>query len=283
MKKIYISAIFISAIWFLWGAVGVSASTNISATNRWAWNNVIGWIDFHATGNVSVSSAQLSGFASSSVGFIGLDCATTPSGNICGGAGGNWRVSNNGNGSLTGWAWNDAIGWISFDSVTAGSSHPYQVLVSGTTGQFSGWAWNNIIGWISFNCSNTGTCGTSNYFVETTWRAQAMSGTLTSSVFDTMRASGATLNSIIWQGSRPSGTDVQFHIASSNSSTGPWTFVGPDCTSASHYSPAGPDTPVPILRCHINMRYFRYRAFLQTNSANTATPTINDVIINWSP
>lgn len=29
----------------------------------------------------------------------------------------------------------------------------------------SGWAWSETIGWISFNCSNTGSCGSSNYGV----------------------------------------------------------------------------------------------------------------------
>jgi len=283
MKKVYIAAIFIPTIWFLLGAVNVGATTNINATNRWAWNNVIGWIDFHATNNVNVSSTHLSGFATSSVGFIGLDCATTPNGNICGGAGGNWRVANDGNGNLTGWAWNDAIGWLSFDSATAGSPFPYQVVVSPSTGQFSGWAWNNIVGWVSFNCSNTGTCGTVNYLVAANWFTVAASGTLVSSVFDTMRVSGATLNSIIWQGTRPPDTHVQFQIASSNSATGPWTFVGTDCTSASYYTPTGPDSPVAILGCHTNRRYFRYEIYLYTNPARTATPTVNDVIINWSP
>ncbi|MBI2592754.1 MAG: hypothetical protein HYW37_01145 [Candidatus Colwellbacteria bacterium] len=34
-----------------------------------------------------------------------------------------------------------------------------------TTGDFSGWGWNDALGWISFNCSNTSTCGTVSYKV----------------------------------------------------------------------------------------------------------------------
>ncbi len=36
---------------------------------------------------------------------------------------------------------------------------------AGTEHNMSGWAWSSNIGWISFNCSNTGTCGDSNYGV----------------------------------------------------------------------------------------------------------------------
>lgn len=31
--------------------------------------------------------------------------------------------------------------------------------------ELTGWAWTDNVGWISFNCSNTGSCGTSNYKV----------------------------------------------------------------------------------------------------------------------
>lgn len=34
---------------------------------------------------------------------------------------------------------------------------------AGTAGPLSGYAWSDTIGWISFNCSDLGTCGTSNY------------------------------------------------------------------------------------------------------------------------
>jgi hypothetical protein len=109
-----------------------------------------------------------------------LNCNTTPNGDICGTS--SFKVSNNGSGSLAGWAWNDGIGWISFcgnasgGSTLSGSdwicpaSPTYQVSVSSSTGEFSGWAWNDIAGWISFNCSNTSTCGTVNYKVKTDWR-----------------------------------------------------------------------------------------------------------------
>lgn len=63
-----------------------AAGTNInsSATSSVAWDDIIGWLDFYNTNIVQVKGTRLEGYASSSVGDISLDCATTRSGNICG-------------------------------------------------------------------------------------------------------------------------------------------------------------------------------------------------------
>lgn len=45
-------------------------------------------------------------------------------------------------------------------------------------------------------------------------------GMLYSSTLDTQIEGGAAFNSLVWQGSKPSGTNVKFQIASSNSSSG---------------------------------------------------------------
>jgi len=45
-------------------------------------------------------------------------------------------------------------------------------------------------------------------------------GTLYSSTFDTEVTGGAAFNSILWQGTKPSGTNVKFQIASASSSSG---------------------------------------------------------------
>ena len=259
------------------------AATNIDATYKYAWNDVIGWIDFYSTGNVNVSSTQLSGYASSSVGFIALDCATSPNGDIC--ATSNFKVSNDGNGNLTGWAYNDAIGWISFDSGTASSSYAYQVTVNTSTGDFSGWAWNDIVGWISFNCLQPNICATSNYKVKTSWVVLgALTADLTSSVFDTGVSTGVAINTIMWQGNLPTDTGVKFQISSSASSTGPWSYFGPDGSNTTYYQPTGDNVPSQInLAYHNNHRYFRYKIFLTSNAAQTLSPRVDDVIINWSP
>jgi hypothetical protein len=273
-------ALLLSTFYFLSSIA--NAATNIDATYRWAWNDTIGWIDFYSTANVNVASAQLTGYANSSVGYIALDCATSPNGNIC--AASNFKVSNDGSGYLSGWAWNDGIGWISFDSAAAGSSYVYQVIISPSTGDFSGWAWNDIVGWISFNCYDTNSCATSDYKVKTVWRSVSTSGNLTSSIFDTGVSSGMAINTIMWQGNKPSGTGVKFQIASSNSSSGPWSYLGPDGSDTTYYTPTDANIPVQInLAQHNNKRYFRYKIFLESNASQTESPRVDDVIINYSP
>ncbi len=260
----------------------VFAATNIDSTYRYAWNDLIGWIDFYTTDNVNVSSTQLIGYASSSAGFIALDCATSPNGNICGTS--DFKVLKDANGNLSGWAWNDNIGWISFASSTA--SYTYQVSISPSTGDFFGWAYNDIIGWISFNCSDSGAggCANSNYKVKTSFISTSTSAWLESSVFDTWVVGGSAINTIMWQGSQPSGTSVKFQIASSNSATGTWDYKGPDGSITTFYAPTGPSIPAQInLAHHNNHRYFRYKIILYSNPDNTQSPTVTDVIINWSP
>ena len=54
--------------------------------------------------------------------------------------------------TLSGWAWSDNIGWISF------SGPLYNVAVNSGTGEFSGYAWSDNIGWISFNATDVSGC-----------------------------------------------------------------------------------------------------------------------------
>ena len=80
-------------------------------------------------------------------------------------------------GNLSGWAWSENFGWISFNCSTGGSdggnicaSSNYKVTVNQTTGEFDGYAWSQNLGWISFNCATGGVgqtniCSTSNYKV----------------------------------------------------------------------------------------------------------------------
>ncbi len=256
-----------------------STSSNIDDTYRWAWNDVIGWLDFKITSTVVVSSTKMTGYASSGIGYIAFDCATSPSPDCTH----SYQVANDGTGVLSGWAWNDIIGWVSFDSATAQSSFTYNVAID-TNGYFSGWAWNDIIGWISFNCSNTSTCATSDYKVKTSWSVTVIKASLISSIFDTQIVGGAAFNNLMWQGTKPTGTSVLFQLASSNSSTGPWNYLGPDATDSSYYEPAGPNLQIKLPRVnHNNHRYVRYKVTLESDANKSLTPKVDDIIINWSP
>lgn len=261
---------------------GGAVTPNIDATDHWAWNDVIGWIDFgYGPGGTGVNNEKLFGYASSSAGFIAFDCATTPNGNICGGPAGNWKVSNIG-GALQGWAWNDVIGWISFDAATAGSSIPYGVSIDAGTREFRGWAWNDAIGWISVNCFNESTCGTVNYKVKADWASTAESGSLTSPIFDL--GGRVALNAVIWKGVANGGA-VRFRIAASNDPAGPWNdadYKGPDGTAGTSYATVV-DTSTPLSpRDFSNVRYVRYRVIVESDAGRTQSPEVRDIILNYS-
>jgi len=279
--KIILVIFLLSTFYFLFSTV--LAATNIDSTYRYAWNDVIGWVDFYTTNNVNVSSTQLTGYASSSIGFVALDCATSPSGNICGTN--DFKVLKDGTGGLSGYAWNDNIGWLSFSGTTT-QSQAYGVSVDPSSGDFSGWAWNDNVGWFSFNCNDSGAGGCSpvDYKVKTGFTSTSTSGSLVSSVFDTWAIGGSAMNTIMWQGTQPSGTSVKFQIASSNSADGTWDYKGPGGSETTYYSPVDKGIPAQInLANHNNKRYFRYKIFLYSDASGTNSPTVTDVIINWSP
>lgn len=313
------AAIVVIAL-LLFYRVSVHAETNISsvAEEQVAWEDVDGWWNFYQTNTVVVWGTRIEGYASSSAGEISLDCATTPTGNVCGDS--NYGVCNgpgphstdgscpsgDASGVLSGYGWNDTIGWISFNcnQTSHGGSNDcassnYKVQID-SNGDFSGYAWNDVVGWISFNCANDASCGVSNYKVNTSWRATSSVGYLTSVIFDTQKTAGAVLNSIIWQGDDPDpggGTCVNFQIATSSSQSGPWNYVGPSGDSLTYYAAscatapnggvgsgcAAADTPVCVNKSAMIARYLRYKVQLRSNLLRTETPRVDDVILNWSP
>lgn len=262
----------------------VSADTNISSLEHehFAWNDIVGWMDFYSTGTVGVGAHRITGYASSTAGDISLDCATTRAGDICGIS--DYNVSNDGAGNLSGYGWNDNIGWISFDCNNHGGCgvSNYRVYVD-SQGIFQNFAWNDVVGWISFNCANTGGCAVSDYKVTTSWSATSTQGILDSTTFDTGSEGGAQLNSLYWDGALPADTEVKFQIATSNASSGPWSFIGPDGTDQSFYI-TNPGVSMKLdYSLHNNQRYFRYRAVLISNATQTQSPQVNEIRINWSP
>jgi hypothetical protein len=251
-----------------------TATGTIDSIYKYAWSEKTGWISFGATnGNVEVGDSELTGYAwSEKTGWISLNCSNTVS---C--ATIDYKVANDGNGNLSGYAWGEKTGWINFDPAYS------QVVISATTGEFSGYAWGEKTGWISFNCSNASTCATVNYNVKTNWGGSGTVANLISSVFDTGVASGTALNTIMWQGSKPAGTSVKFQIASSNSSGGPWSYLGPDGSGTTYYSPSDAGIPAQInLSYHNGYRYFRYKVFLESDVGKAQAPRIDNIIINWS-
>lgn len=62
--------------------------------------------------------------------------------------------------NVSGWAWSENIGWVSFNSSDsgAGGGADYGVNIDESTGVMSGYAWSENIGWISFNAADLASC-----------------------------------------------------------------------------------------------------------------------------
>lgn len=127
-------------------------------------------------------------------------------------------------------------------------------------------------------------------------------GELTSVVFDTTGSASflPTYNSFLWKGSVGTGK-VRFQLATSNCSngatnaptcsTGTWTFIGGTlCTNADWYDGGSANTATEITCApanHNNQRYFKYKIQLcsatDCTSSGATSPTVSDVVVNWSP
>lgn len=159
--------VFVLSVLSVLVIVPVFASTtdgSIDATNRYAWSETIGWIDFGtAVGNVHVTDAALTGYAwNETTGWISLNCSNDAS---CGTV--NYNVTNTNAGVLGGNAWSENVGWIQFAPTNGG-------VTIDRSGFFSGYAWGENVGWIVFNCNNQTSCGTVSYKVSTDWRPANM-------------------------------------------------------------------------------------------------------------
>ena len=86
------------------------------------------------------------------------------------------KIKAGGEHNVSGWAWSDNIGWISFNNTTDGSSVNYGVNIDGSTGLFSGYAWSDNIGWISFNETELTGCPSGTCRAELSFSTNEVSG-----------------------------------------------------------------------------------------------------------
>ena len=145
-KVVFISSFFVFFGSFIFSTTVLASSTSgtIDNTNRYAWSENAGWIDFGTTlGAVTVTSSGLSGYAyGENTGWISLNCSNTSSCDTV-----SYGVVNDGNGVLSGYAWAEGTGWIDFAPSAGG------VTIS-SSGVFSGSAYGENVGWIIFGVSN---------------------------------------------------------------------------------------------------------------------------------
>jgi len=124
-----------------------------------AWSENIGWISFNSTNCDVNGNGTYEGAAESAPASCPTSGAVIPYG---------VNLDIGGTNNLSGYAWSENIGWISFQAADvagcpAGVCQPRLI---GT--DFYGWAralsfgggWD---GWISLNCANSVVCGASNY------------------------------------------------------------------------------------------------------------------------
>jgi hypothetical protein len=119
-----------------------------------------------------------------------------------------------------------------------------------------------------------------------------ISGTLTSSVFDTANSSSVGYNSIMWKGTLGAEGKVRFQFAAAVSPTGPWNFYGGStCSSGDWFETSGPNIPVGIKEgsgctgAWNNKRYYKYKVKICSKDCITAgqtSPVIDSIVVNWS-
>jgi len=108
--------------------------------------------------------------------------------------------------------------------------------------------------------------------------AFATSGDFVSALKDANPAPGMTpiWSTLSWTATVPANTSLKFQVAASNSSNGPFNFVGPGGTAATFFTTSGAS-----LSQFYGFRYLKYKAYLATTDT-TQTPALNDVTICYS-
>lgn len=159
MKRVLFSTLIIFAF-FVSPVFASSSNGTIDATSKYAWGENTGWLNFGTTGgNIHVTDTALTGYIwSGNYGWINL----APAGS---------GVTNNSEGTLSGSAWGENLGYISFSGVTINSS-----------GVFSGTASGTVAGRIRFDCTN---CS-----VVTDWRPASTRGSGTTQTIIVAGGSG---------------------------------------------------------------------------------------------
>lgn len=141
---------------------GIARAENIDPANdgsQYLWGENVGWINAEPSGDggpgMEVGDFELTGWLWAENGaWISLSCSNTSS---CGTT--DYRVRNDGAGTLSGFAFSENLGWINFAPVGGGG-----VDIDPSTGEFKGTAWSENAGWISFQSS-----GANPFTLVTSW------------------------------------------------------------------------------------------------------------------
>ena len=156
-------------------------------------------------------------------------------------------------GALTGYAWSDNIGWISF-SGTATDGSAYGVTVGGG-GTLTGYAWSDNIGWINFGANSCGaqatmTAGALSGFAQAISNGGGWGGCISLSGASPtygVTLSGSTFTGYAW------GSDVVGWVSFSGTATdgSPYSVVyggagSPTCTLSVAPNPAATNSSITL-------------------------------------
>ena len=223
----------------------VAAEGNISNTEKYAWSENAGWLNFRpADGGVTVHDTYLSGYAwAENLGWIKLGADS--GGPYTNSDSSNWGVNRDPSGALSGYAWSENVGWINFNP-----SHS-QVIIDPTTLKFDGYAWAENVGWAHFQNESP------EYYV----MQEAGAPTVTTQAVSAIGLTTATGNGNITDLGAPNPTahGVCWSTSVNPTTSGSHTDEGPAATGAFTSSITG---------LFANTTYY-VRAYA-TNSAGTA-------------
>jgi len=129
-------------------ATAAMLPSNIDVTEKYAWGENVGWVDFRAdtTNGVCVTTHYLSGYAwSENVGWLFFGNGPE-NGQAYTQVAGDTGVNNDGAGRLSGYAWGENIGWVILNPADSDQ----QVRIN-AQGRFLGYAWGENVGWINMH------------------------------------------------------------------------------------------------------------------------------------
>ncbi len=141
-------------------AAASAAPSNVSPTNKFAWGENVGFLNFRDAGSpvgnqgVVIGTRYLSGFAwGENIGFVNFGDGTPVNGlSYANLDGGDFGVNiDPSTGDLFGLAWSENTGWINFDTRDTLSIFGDQARVDFDAGRLRGYAWGENIGWINLD------------------------------------------------------------------------------------------------------------------------------------
>lgn len=128
------------------GGYGVILQKPSNLFAGYAWNDLIGWVQFASDFSEVRQTAgdpSVTGWAwNDNIGWISLSNAVqVPPSGTCDASPYNTCL----------WAWNDNIGWISHNSVDNPVSPKYGMDIDETSGEVTGYLWGDSAGWINLD------------------------------------------------------------------------------------------------------------------------------------